>query len=248
MSIVCPLKIGEVEVDIFYPDYFRQSTMCFTPLHSHRHTEIHYIIQGKAEYTIDNQKYIFETGDAFCIPQKIPHASNPLDAEVLFTSFTLNYHTCAFHHKKLSDHVQNALMEAFNESMQEKTLIPIIPYFYMFVMDLALQASLSLKKNTDYPYLISDYLGMHYNQDISLSDISKILNLSPKQTQRIIMKETGQTFLQMLTSRRIHMADYLMDNSDMTLNEIAQYVGYSSYSGFWKARKRFLSGKQKKES
>lgn len=245
MSIVCPIKIGEVEMEAFYLDYFRASTMCFTPLHSHMNTEVHYIIEGQAEYTIDDQKYIFGTGDTFCIPNKALHTSNPLDTTVLFTSFTINY-PCPFNQKKLSLSAQNALMDAFQESQKSKSVLPIIPYFYMFLVDLLPQAPFALQKNTNYPDQIFEYLGMYYNQDISLADISAALNLSPKQTQRIIMKETGLTFLELLTSRRMHMADYLIDHSNMTLNEIAQYVGYSSYSGFWKARKRFQTEKQKK--
>lgn len=31
------------------------------------------------------------------------------------------------------------------------------------------------------------------------------------------------------------VAAHLMDRTDMSMEAIAQYVGYQSYSGFWKA-------------
>lgn len=36
---------------------------------------------------------------------------------------------------------------------------------------------------------------------------------------------------------RMTVAEYLQKNTDMNMKEIAEYVGYSTYSGFLNARK-----------
>ena len=88
------------------------------------------------------------------------------------------------------------------------------------------------------------YLDSNYNENITLASLAKIVGLSPKQVQRIIQNETGNTFLEELTARRMQAARYLEENTDMSATEIAHYVGYNSYSGYWKARKNYLDSQK----
>ena len=41
-----------------------------------------------------------------------------------------------------------------------------------------------------------------------------------------------------ISSTRVMIAKQLLRSSDMSLSEIAEYVGYRSYAGFWKAMKK----------
>jgi len=49
----------------------------------------------------------------------------------------------------------------------------------------------------------------------------------------------GCSFREQLAKKRIEVAKRLMDNSNLTLDEISRYVGYKSYSGFYKALKKY---------
>lgn len=42
-----------------------------------------------------------------------------------------------------------------------------------------------------------------------------------------------------MMSYRIKVADFLEKNTGMNQSEISNYVGYSDYSGYWKAKKLF---------
>lgn len=70
---------------------------------------------------------------------------------------------------------------------------------------------------------------------MGLSDLAARLYLSEKQTERLVLKHTGQTFKQKLSDTRVAMANVLIRETEMPLHKVAEYVGYSSYSGFWKA-------------
>jgi len=47
------------------------------------------------------------------------------------------------------------------------------------------------------------------------------------------------TFKKMLIHTRMTTARHMENTTDLPLSKIAEYVGYSSYSGFWKAYKDF---------
>ena len=97
---------------------------------------------------------------------------------------------------------------------------------------------ISAEKIVDYSFIIEEYLKINYARDIKLSDLASELNLSEKHTERLIKKYTGNTFKQELASIRIKTAQMLLASTDMTMTEISEYVGYNSYSGFYKAYKK----------
>ena len=55
------------------------------------------------------------------------------------------------------------------------------------------------------------------------------------------MKYTGRHFRGELTYRRIEAAKYLLATEKIKLREVAERVGYKSYSGFFKAYKAYES-------
>ncbi len=105
--------------------------------------------------------------------------------------------------------------------------------------------SADLKEITDPAVLIYEFFSMRYNRNIKLSDLAAFLNYSEKHTERLLKKHTGMTFKNKLIEYRMKTAGFLRKSTAMTMTEIAGYVGYSNYSGFWKARKEFLKNSGK---
>ena len=48
-----------------------------------------------------------------------------------------------------------------------------------------------------------------------------------------------KNFSEELTARRMLAADHLIKDGRLSLAEVAETVGYQTYSGFWKAYKKF---------
>ncbi len=86
-------------------------------------------------------------------------------------------------------------------------------------------------------YIIEEYFNEHYMEDISLSALAHKLYLGTKQTDRIIRRAFGLGFRDHLCKIRIKSAKALLSDSEMSIKEISEKVGYSSYNGFYEAFK-----------
>ena len=73
-----------------------------------------------------------------------------------------------------------------------------------------------------------------YDSDISLQELSEKYNISTGHLSSLIKRETGQTYTEHIIRRRIQKAKVLLEKGNMSVNEIAEAVGYSDYFYFTK--------------
>ena len=76
------------------------------------------------------------------------------------------------------------------------------------------------------------YIMERYNKDISLDDVSREVDISPYYFSKLFKEETGENFIEYLTSIRINKAKQLITGSDMSMKEICTEVGYSDPNYF----------------
>ncbi len=77
------------------------------------------------------------------------------------------------------------------------------------------------------------YIDENYAKDISLDDVSRVVNISPYYFSRVFKDETGQNFIDYLTGQRIEKArELLLSSDDLTMKEISVMVGYSDPNYF----------------
>lgn len=77
----------------------------------------------------------------------------------------------------------------------------------------------------------------YYMYDCSLGFVADCLDISTRQLNRIIRKEFGATFHNLLCHVRICSARQLLAKTDFNVYEIAQWVGYTSLCSFYHAFK-----------
>lgn len=77
-----------------------------------------------------------------------------------------------------------------------------------------------------------EYITDNYRKQISVENVSEYISKTPNYFSMLFKKETGMSFSEYINILRIKKAKELMDTSDMLLNEIAEYVGYSNYIYF----------------
>ena len=80
-----------------------------------------------------------------------------------------------------------------------------------------------------------DHVNENYMDDVTLDSLAAYAGFSRYTLSRMFRQHTGQTFTQALTAQRMTIARHLAATTDMSLGDISRYVGYRSYSGFWKA-------------
>lgn len=57
-------------------------------VHQHFHSQSSYIVSGKFEIEINNEKQILEAGDGFFVAPNIPHGALCLESGILIDSFS----------------------------------------------------------------------------------------------------------------------------------------------------------------
>lgn len=83
-----------------------------------------------------------------------------------------------------------------------------------------------------------DFMDVHCNKNLSLSEISRAAALSPYHFLRIFKTFYGITPHQYLTQTRMQFAHYLLQSSSKTIGEISLACGFESHSAFGRVFRR----------
>ena len=79
---------------------------------------------------------------------------------------------------------------------------------------------------------ITGYINNNYAKDLTLTSISELFYISPYYFSRIFKKHTGFTFIDYLNGVRIKEAQKLLLNTQMSISDIAEAIGYKSNTHF----------------
>ena len=79
---------------------------------------------------------------------------------------------------------------------------------------------------------LKHYIDTHYQEDLSLSNLSKIFYLQPGTSARISAKIWGKNINRYINSVRITNAVHILDKSDISITELAEMVGYENVNTF----------------
>lgn len=76
------------------------------------------------------------------------------------------------------------------------------------------------------------FIHQNYDRDIQVKDIAQSVNLHPGYLQRIFKRHVGMTLTEMLTKVRMDKAKMLLQNTDVPIEDISEYVGVNSRQYF----------------
>lgn len=80
--------------------------------------------------------------------------------------------------------------------------------------------------------LIIKYINDNYDKQIGLIDASEAITRNPSYVSRILNKELGKGFVQLLTEKRISEAKILLEKTTLKITEISEKVGYPNTKYF----------------
>ncbi|MDQ0901149.1 response regulator [Paenibacillus sp. V4I7] len=86
---------------------------------------------------------------------------------------------------------------------------------------------------------IIDHIDASFTEDILLGDLSKQFNISLGYLSTLIKKETGITYTDYVTNKRLGLAKELLSGSTLSIHEIVERVGYKDYFHFNKLFKKY---------
>ena len=75
------------------------------------------------------------------------------------------------------------------------------------------------------------YMEEHY-RDGSLTELSNALHYDLSVLSRLVKEKTGRTYTELLQEKRLNQACWMLDNSDVRVEEVGRAVGYENLSYF----------------
>ena len=237
--------------------------------HSKNSYEIHYIPFGYGKASINGKDYevtpntLFITGPfvehaqipncqdpmcEYCIYLKLGHSSFPVSSApekkltALFkkTNFWFGQDTQDIHSLmkqlffELEHHYTGYSIQA--ESLLKQLIIKLVRNYEN-------KPEISTRKVSpnliDNKYLIIEECFLYEYRTLTLDKISARLGLGIRQTERLLKDHYGKTFLQKKTEARMSAASILLQNSGLSITQIAEDTGYSCVEHFSASFKRY---------
>ena len=96
------------------------------------------------------------------------------------------------------------------------------------------QSPLSMRVNDCSPafFELLDYVDQHLMEELSLQELAVRFHLNYTYCSELFRSITGQTFTKYLTSHRMEHAAEMVENTTLSMNEIARQAGYGNYNHF----------------
>ena len=82
------------------------------------------------------------------------------------------------------------------------------------------------------------YIQEHDTEELSLTSLAEMYNISSSRLSTLIKKELGLSFSEYITARRMQKAKELLKDDSRSIEEIANAVGYHDYFYFTKVFKK----------
>ena len=83
-----------------------------------------------------------------------------------------------------------------------------------------------------------DYINENYNKEITLDLLAAHISVNPSYLSRLLKKEVGKNFTDIITGIRINKAKHLLNEHGSKIIEVGEMVGYSDYAYFYQVFKR----------
>ncbi|WP_026891770.1 response regulator transcription factor [Lacrimispora aerotolerans] len=111
------------------------------------------------------------------------------------------------------------------------------------VMSLAMYLSYEYKRQhtpacTTLIDRIMEYIESH-SDSVTLKEIASHFGYHPVYISRLLPEKTGKTFSALVTESLMRRAKLLLDHTDLSIEKIADMLGYSNSSNFYKAFKQY---------
>lgn len=248
-------------------DYEKISTKTSPILH--QSSRFIYVIDGNGKIKIDNNIFNIEKNCLISVVPwaitEIIEVNKPLKIYVLKYSFdlfnknlfniydnesrtvliskTVLNQSISYHEESLINTFKKAFELTRSQENIPKNIINSL--FFSYILEIgafhALYFESKEEVNTKDKKNILSYIYNNSDKKITLDELSKIFFMSNSNISRYINSETNLTFFELLNEIRVKKAVELLIHTDMTVSEIASFLGYFDKSHFIKNFKSIIN-------
>ena len=238
--------------------YYGGLEIC-TPFHSfgpaiRPHYLLHYILNGKGNYYVNNKCYTLKKGEGFLIcPGESTYykADKEEPWEYCWISFdgyeaSTILKTCGLSKDNLifKDHSEgifkeNLLSLIHKYEANSHNEFVLLGQFYLCFSNIYDQVN-AKEKNTGESYIDKalDFIYNNFSYDIKVSDIAKYVRIDRTYLYKLFMQEHKISPQQYLISFRLNAAVNLLETTKMNITEISYSCGFKDTPTFYKHFKK----------
>ena len=219
--------------------------------HTHNHTELFFIVSGKGQFLIQDQIFPVDVNNLVIINPNVPHTEASLNAQPLeyivlgidgielATKENSNGEFCILGHFESVD-ISSCLRNILREMELKNTGYMDVCQAYMEILIIRLMRNTDLAVQTQ-PQVISGnsqcaavrrYIDLHFKEPLTLEQLSEEAHINKYYLSHAFKREYGVSPINYMISRRIDESKYLLAETDLSMSQIAQLLGFSSLSYF----------------
>ncbi len=241
MNYELSVNLGNRMTTVFLQNGFYNLGVSGAHMHKHSYTELHVVLNGSVSFYINGRVCEVKSGSVIAIPAGYVHECVSHKGDVLHTAFQISEPVFDVKICSVPPEMLKLLFQEIVVLKDSDDYTSISMLLSFLCVELYPEAKIAAREVENSSFIIGEFFSNNYSADITLSSLAKELHLSEKQTERLVVKCMGCNFKKALTAVRMSTAEQLIKEGKLTLAEIAEYVGYRSYSGFWKAYSRYKS-------
>lgn len=87
--------------------------------------------------------------------------------------------------------------------------------------------------------VVTQYIDNHFQEEIVLEDLGKLVYLSPSYLSRLFQKEKGVPLRKYINRKKVEHARHLLENTGLSIEEVARQCGYQNVSHFYRVFREF---------
>ncbi len=233
------IYVGKKSCRVFLQRGFSPAQPPTKRMHKHNYSDIHIVFGGRISFLIGDETYDVEDGTLIAIPREVFHYCPEIEEGAVHVAFQLDYPVGEIIKQAINPEIIDGFCREIAKVETTRDYTRLASYLSLFCSYLCKKGSIKARDITDYGFLIREFFQTRYSKDVKLSDLANVLNVCERQAERLCVKYTGRTFREELAFMRVTISKHLIKAGTMPLTEIAQYVGYHSYAGFWKAIRKY---------
>lgn len=260
------IKRGTADFPIEYYYLTPRKLQYVMALHWHREFEIVRVLKGKLELSLDNITYELQSGDFCFIESGVLHKGIPsdciyecvvFDINMLlnrtatdkyinpFLQGTMELNTVLHNYGEILGVIVSGIFDALSkkdENFELEVFSLLYRMFSLFYKSGITQQSAKSRQNLQQNRIIIrqlEWIENHFNEPITLKQLSAVSGLSPKYLCRFFKDHTGQTPIEYINNIRINNACHELRHLNRTVTEAAYNSGFNNLSYFTKVFKSF---------
>jgi len=226
-------------------------------LHTHNFMELFYIIGGTGLFLIEDQKRQAQVNDIVIINPNVSHTEASINGQSLEyivlgiggIQLASGQHTggdfCILDHYESAE-ISGCFWNILREMEQKSTgfqdvcqaCMEMLVIRLMRSRDLSVPAEPRIASGNRQCAAVKHYIDLHFKESLSLGQLAEKAHMDKYHLAHTFKQEYGVSPINYMITRKIVESKYLLAETDLSLAQIAQLLGFSSPSYFSQAFRR----------